>query len=267
MTTNGFTRPIPARTGYTGIIDAVLADLDGPPAPRPDPEVVARAKRRRFTAEYKRRILAEADAARSRRGRFAVAAGRVVLVPSCLVAEGARAWNRGALTPQKRGPKAMGEGEAAVSEQYRQLKRDWDRLVERLRHAPRWASPVLLSTGGPVLTGRQAGCPSERRSSCGLFPVPSGKPSCRGCARSVFETFPQPACTRRCLTRVNTNCSIRTMCGFWRRRGNPRTAGPAGPSSIQKGGVAGHQAQRTLELRYHQAQGAHVDLLVPLRHH
>jgi hypothetical protein len=31
--------------------------------PRPDPEVVASAKRRTFTAEYKLRILAEADAA------------------------------------------------------------------------------------------------------------------------------------------------------------------------------------------------------------
>ena len=35
-----------------------------PPLPtRPDPEVVADAKRRTFTAEYKLRILAEADAA------------------------------------------------------------------------------------------------------------------------------------------------------------------------------------------------------------
>ncbi len=32
-------------------------------APRPDPEVPAKAKRRGFTAEYKRRILREADAA------------------------------------------------------------------------------------------------------------------------------------------------------------------------------------------------------------
>ena len=32
--------------------------------PRPDPEVVAKPRRRAFTAEYKRRILNEADAAR-----------------------------------------------------------------------------------------------------------------------------------------------------------------------------------------------------------
>ena len=36
---------------------------DPPSPPRPDPAVVADAKRRTFTAEYKLRILAEADAA------------------------------------------------------------------------------------------------------------------------------------------------------------------------------------------------------------
>ena len=35
---------------------------------RPDPEVVAQAKRRRFTAEYKQRILAEVDRAKGSGG-------------------------------------------------------------------------------------------------------------------------------------------------------------------------------------------------------
>ena len=40
-----------------------------PPAPpRPDPEVVANAKRRTFTAEYKQGILAEADTAAAQPG-------------------------------------------------------------------------------------------------------------------------------------------------------------------------------------------------------
>ena len=38
------------------------------PKPRPDPEVVAQAKRRRFTAEYKQRILAEAGQAKGSGG-------------------------------------------------------------------------------------------------------------------------------------------------------------------------------------------------------
>ena len=62
-TVNGSARPA---TRVTGVLDSVLGDLDagGRAAPRPNPEVVARAKRRRYTAEYKQRILAQADAAK-----------------------------------------------------------------------------------------------------------------------------------------------------------------------------------------------------------
>ena len=44
----------------------VASELPAPP--RPDPEVVANAKRRIFTAEYKLGILAEADAATAQPG-------------------------------------------------------------------------------------------------------------------------------------------------------------------------------------------------------
>ena len=114
----------------------MLADLDGPPAPRPDPEVVARAKRRRFTAEYKRRILAQADAAKEP-GAIGALLRREGLYSSLLATwrKEREAGIEAALAPQKRGPKAMGADEAALSEQYRQLKRDYDRLAERLRKA------------------------------------------------------------------------------------------------------------------------------------
>ena len=39
------------------------AGTEGVAAARPDPEVVAKAKRRRFTADYKQQILAKADTA------------------------------------------------------------------------------------------------------------------------------------------------------------------------------------------------------------
>ncbi|HYT20641.1 MAG TPA: hypothetical protein VEW05_10480 [Candidatus Polarisedimenticolia bacterium] len=45
-----------------------LAGADSGMASRPDPEVVAKAKRRTYTAEYKQRILAEAEAAAATRG-------------------------------------------------------------------------------------------------------------------------------------------------------------------------------------------------------
>src|SRR6266849_2251132 len=42
---------------------AAKAGADPVPASRPDPEVVAKAKRRTYTAEYKQRILQEAEVA------------------------------------------------------------------------------------------------------------------------------------------------------------------------------------------------------------
>src|SRR6266566_4806156 len=44
------------------------AGADSRMASRPDPEVVAKAKRRTYTAEYKQLILAEAEAAAATRG-------------------------------------------------------------------------------------------------------------------------------------------------------------------------------------------------------
>ena len=47
---------------------AAKAGADSVPASRPDPEVVARPKRRTYTAEYKQRILKETAAAAATRG-------------------------------------------------------------------------------------------------------------------------------------------------------------------------------------------------------
>ena len=53
--------------------------------PRPDPQVVAKAKRRIFTAEYKQRILAEADKAKERSGALGTLLRRESLYSSHLV--------------------------------------------------------------------------------------------------------------------------------------------------------------------------------------
>src|SRR5438270_13675605 len=69
-TMNGSARPA---TSVTGILDSVSDVIEGGRvAPRPNPEVIARAKRRTYTGEYKQRILAEADAARGSGGVAAV---------------------------------------------------------------------------------------------------------------------------------------------------------------------------------------------------
>ncbi len=74
---------------------------------RPPTEVTAKAKRRRFTAEYKRRILQEADACA--KGQLGALLRREGLYSSHLV-EWRRARESGelaGLTPRKRGPKAQ----------------------------------------------------------------------------------------------------------------------------------------------------------------
>src|SRR4051794_11330040 len=71
-TMNGSARPA---TSVTGILDSVSDVIEGGRvAPRPNPEVIARAKRRTYTGEYKQQILAEADAARG--------SGEIGAVPS-----------------------------------------------------------------------------------------------------------------------------------------------------------------------------------------
>ena len=86
-------------------------------------EVTAKAKRRRFTAEFKRRILQEADACD--RGELGALLRREGLYSSHLV-EWRRARDAGelaGLTPRKRGPKAQATAPLAakVSEQAKQI--------------------------------------------------------------------------------------------------------------------------------------------------
>jgi transposase len=103
------------------------------PKPRPDPEVVAQAKRRRFAAEYKQRILTEADRAKGSGGVGALLR-REGLYSSLLTN-----WRRErdaivlqALAPQKRGPKSKRD---PVAEENQQLRRETLQLKEALRKA------------------------------------------------------------------------------------------------------------------------------------
>src|SRR5438132_4521553 len=95
------------RSGPQRSAAAAKAGADSPLASRPDPEVVAKAKRRTYTAEYKQRILAEAEAAAIPGGVGALLR-REGLYSSLLAywrrerADGIRK----ALTPRKRGPKS-----------------------------------------------------------------------------------------------------------------------------------------------------------------
>jgi transposase len=108
-------------------------DAKAGPADRPNPEVMARAKRRSFTGEYKLGVLAAADAARET-GDIGALLRREGLYSSHLVT-----WRRErqtgmlqGLTPAKRGPKSKRN---PLDEEVDQLRRQNTRLTEELRKA------------------------------------------------------------------------------------------------------------------------------------
>jgi len=120
-------RSEPERSGAT-------AEAGAGPASRPDPEVVAKAKRRTFTAEYKQRILQEADGAAATPGGVGALLRREGLYSSHLVS-----WRRErsqgiqeALAPRKRGRKSQHN---PLEEENQKLRRQNARLTEDLRKA------------------------------------------------------------------------------------------------------------------------------------
>jgi transposase-like protein len=113
---------------------AAKAAANSRPVAPPDSEVVAKPKRRTFTAEYKQRILQEAEAAAATRGGLGALLRREGLYSSLLAywrheqAKGIRE----ALTPQKRGPKSKRH---PLEEENLKLQRQNARLTEDLRKA------------------------------------------------------------------------------------------------------------------------------------
>ena len=100
---------------------------------RPDPEAPARAKRRRFTARYKLRILEEADACRAP-GEVGALLRREGLYSSQL-AQWRRARREGSLKAlsKPRGPKGRRRDKVAVENE--QLRKENARLRRRLEQA------------------------------------------------------------------------------------------------------------------------------------
>src|SRR3982750_4417967 len=116
--------PRSAAVGTTG------AASDAPP--RVDAEVPAKARRRAFTAEYKKRILAEADAAIGS-GTIGALLRREGLYSSHLTTwRQERAAGIDQAFSKKRGPKVRRDGAAEASAK---LRRQNERLTEELRKA------------------------------------------------------------------------------------------------------------------------------------
>ena len=97
-------------------------------------EVVEKAKRRRFTAEYKQRILVEADRA-NQRGEIGALLRREGLYSSLLAVwrQQRDAGELSALTPKKRGPKVLVPDPR--DREMAQLKKQLATAVVRLKRA------------------------------------------------------------------------------------------------------------------------------------
>ena len=123
---SGVERSEAPRSGGSPTVERMLSASPGVP----DPEVVARPKRRRFTAEYKLRVLREVDACRP--GEIGILLRREGLYSSHLVLwrrqreEAAEVQLRG----RKRGPKPK-----AQDPRLKQLEREKARLERRLKRA------------------------------------------------------------------------------------------------------------------------------------
>lgn len=113
---------------------AAAAEAGAASASLPDPEVVARAKRRTFTAEYKQRILQEADSVAATPGGIGALLRREGLYSSHLVSwrRERRAGMLEALKPRKRGPRSERN---PLEEENQKLRRQNARLTEDLRKA------------------------------------------------------------------------------------------------------------------------------------
>ena len=101
--------------------------------PRPNPEVVAKAKRRTFTAGYKERILSAADAAQQT-GQIGALLRREGLYSSLLATwrkERAAAITE-AMSPHKRGPKSK---QSPLATENAKLQYENAQIADRLRKA------------------------------------------------------------------------------------------------------------------------------------
>jgi transposase-like protein len=119
----------PKRSGATAEAGAAAGSSS-----RPDSEVVAKAKRRTFSTEYKIRILEEVDAAALTPGGVGALLRREGLYSSHLTS-----WRRDrqagileAMKPRKRGPRSECN---PMEEEVQKLRRQVGQLTEKLRKA------------------------------------------------------------------------------------------------------------------------------------
>src|SRR4029453_14155381 len=135
----------------TGVFPAGAPAAEAPALSSADTEVVAKPQRRRFTAEYKRRIVREADRCTTP-GAIGALLRREGLYSSHLTTWRA-ARERGeleALAPRKRGPKAAPPDprDKKITEQEREIAK-WKKRAERAEALVEVQKKVAALLGTP----------------------------------------------------------------------------------------------------------------------
>ena len=141
------------------VADAQGGAQVGPASPPPDPEVPAKAMRRKFSARYKLSILEQAEAC-SEPGEVGQLLRREGLYSSHLTAwrKAKRQGSLQALAPKKRGRKASARN--PLEPEVQRLERKVARLEEELRKAQ-----VILDVQGKVAGLLGLNFETERNSS------------------------------------------------------------------------------------------------------
>ena len=121
-------------TGVPPTTPAAAVPAGGNGAPIPDPAVLEKPVRRRFTAEYKLRILREADRS-TEAGQLGALLRREGLYSSHLTTwrQQRDAGTLAGLTPKRRGPKP--NADAPLIAENQRLSRENQRLTAQLRQA------------------------------------------------------------------------------------------------------------------------------------
>jgi hypothetical protein len=199
--------------------------------------VTAKATRRRFTLDYKRKIVQEADRCKTSGAVGALCAGRAVLVAPYDVACRARAWGSGwtdgreEARPRPANPRSARQANRRVGAsqdvlaETRRARRSPDRSPRKHRGVagdagePRALLIAAVTTVGPRLAiastcvalgvPRATYCRRRRKRPPRRLPAPPAMPSVRPfspCCTSRDPWIPRrPRSTRRCSTRVGTS--------------------------------------------------------------
>ncbi len=136
----------------TGVFPAGAPAAEPPAASRAETEVVTKAQRRRFTAEYKRQIVREADRCTTS-GAIGALLRREGLYSSHLTTWRA-ARDRGeleGLAPKRRGPKAVAPDprDKKIAEQEREIGK-WRKRAERAEALVEVQKKLAILLGTPL---------------------------------------------------------------------------------------------------------------------